>query len=281
MHLVYTVLLFVYFLAASAGDGVRDMAAGQGARQSARAVRPPAGRGQSRPPAVGMGARGLRRRGARGAAAAAGAAGRVPRAPARPVHDHRDRTAGGPRLRARRRRRLLRAVRFPVVRESRPRPHRAGAVPGRRHRDLAQSAPGLPAARRGRADRQRPAVRTFVPALSSRPRRDAGGCWPTWGASAPRPRSGRSMFVAIGADPDRVTVTGSLKFDAAGGPAGSSPDPARTPTPTPATATACGPRSPSRTRGRCSSPRARCGGRRSRSCGRSRASGGRRRTRCW
>lgn len=33
------------------------------------------------------------------------------------------------------------------------------------------------------------------------------------------------MFVAIGADPDRVTVTGSLKFDAAGGPAGSSPDP--------------------------------------------------------
>ena len=32
------------------------------------------------------------------------------------------------------------------------------------------------------------------------------------------------MFVAIGANPDRVMVTGSLKFDAAGGPAGSSPD---------------------------------------------------------
>ena len=32
-------------------------------------------------------------------------------------------------------------------------------------------------------------------------------------------------FVAIGADPARVVVTGSLKFDAAGGPAGSAPDP--------------------------------------------------------
>ena len=31
-------------------------------------------------------------------------------------------------------------------------------------------------------------------------------------------------FVAIGADPDRVVVTGSLKFDAVGGPAESSPD---------------------------------------------------------
>ena len=31
-------------------------------------------------------------------------------------------------------------------------------------------------------------------------------------------------FVAIGADPARVVVTGSLKFDAVGGPAGSSPD---------------------------------------------------------
>ena len=33
------------------------------------------------------------------------------------------------------------------------------------------------------------------------------------------------MFVAIGADPDRVTVTGSLKFDAVAGAAGSSPEP--------------------------------------------------------
>lgn len=39
------------------------------------------------------------------------------------------------------------------------------------------------------------------------------------------------MFVAIGADPDRVTVTGSLKFDAVGGPAGSSPDPGADPDP--------------------------------------------------
>ena len=77
-------------------------------------------------------------------------------------------------------------------------------------------------------------------------------------------------FVAIGADPDRVTVTGSLKFDAV--------EPDLRPTPTPATA--CGRCSTSRTHGRSSSPRARCGGRRSRCSGRSRASGGRRRTRC-
>ena len=151
------------------------MAPGQGARQSARAVRPPAGRGESRPPAVDLGARRFGGRGARGPAAPAGTAGGVPGAPSGRVHDHRHWTAGGPRLRARRRRRVLRAVRLPVVRRPRARPDRAGSAARGGYRDLAESAPGLPAARGGHSDRQRPAVRPLVPALSSRARRHAAG----------------------------------------------------------------------------------------------------------
>ena len=113
----------------------------------------------------------------------------------------------------RRRRRVLLPVRLDLHRPPHAGRRPAAAVRDDGDRDLAEPAARVPRARRRDDAGQRPHLVALVPALPRWSGRSSAACSPTSIASACRARSRRGGSSTLGADPARVTVTGSLKFD--------------------------------------------------------------------
>ena len=192
--------------------------------------------------------RGLGGRSPHGAAAHRGAARALPAAAHLPLDDDDRRAAAGAPERAGRRRRLLLPVRPRLRRPPHARPGAAAAVPDDGDRDLAEPAARVPAPRRQDRGRQRPALGALVPALPAGPRRSSRRVLDDVDRFCVQSEESARRFIDLGADPTRVVVTGSLKFDSLDA-AATAPQAAR--------ATACCATSASRRRGRCSWPAAR------------------------
>ena len=132
-------------------------------------------------------------------------------------------TAAGQQLAKRqlpeRGRRLLLPDRLRVGRAARARPCEAPAAGADGRRDLAEYPARMPAPRRQDRDRERPRLDPVVRRATACFGRCSAACWRDVDAFCMQSDESARRMIALGADPSRVTVTGSLKFDAARLPA--------------------------------------------------------------
>ena len=212
MYLLYSIVTRVVFVLASPYFLYQALRAQQVRRQHRATARLSPGVVQSGWRRVDLGARRVGGRGAQPRARCLRAACTLSAAAPVPVDDHADRAAARAPQRARRRRASSTSVRLDVHRAPDAECRQAAAVRDGRNGDLAEPAARMPAARHQDGDGQRPHLVPFVPRYRmvrpfiKRVLADIDRFCVQGDETARR-------LVELGADPARIAVTGSLKFD--------------------------------------------------------------------